>query len=126
MTTPAKPMLLTLSMACCLPLAAARSADTVTKYFTNLASKPVTVIVQTATVENGQVKVEKTSEKDIAPGAKNVAISIPGKEIYKIAFTLDTKQHPNRTFTKGQRINSNRYFSIDDDMSVDMQNDPFR
>ncbi len=25
-----------------------------------------------------------------------------------------------------QRINSNKYFSIDDDMSVDMQNDPFR
>jgi len=126
MITPAKPMLLTLSMVCCLPLAAARSADTVTKYFTNLGSKPVTVIVQTATVANGQVKIEKTSEKNLAPGAKNVAISIAGKEIYEIEFTKNTELHPDRIFTKGERINSNKYFSIDDDMSVDMQNDPFR
>ena len=113
------------SVASCLPLAAGTKAGTVTKYFTNFGKNTVTVILETSVTENGQTKVKNTLEKDLAPGARNIAMTIPGQELYQIEFTLVSKQHPDKTFHMGQGINRNNYFAIDDDMMVDMQKDPF-
>ena len=125
MKTIANSLLLFMSMVSCLQLAAGPSQGTITKYFTNFGSKTVTVILETAIAENGKYKVDKTVEKDLSPGAKNVAITIPGKELYQIEFTLITKQHPDKIFNEGNRINRSNYFMIDDDMMVEMQNSPF-
>jgi len=120
-----KSFLLILCMVSCLQLPAGHSMATVTKYFTNLSSKTITVILETAIAENGQYKVDKTIEKDLLPGARNVAITISGKELYQIDFTMVSKQHPDKIFKKGDRINRSKYFMIDDDMMVEMHNDPF-
>lgn len=120
-----KPFLLTLSIVSCMQLAAGHATATVTKYFTNLGTKTITVILETAIAENGQYKVDKTVEKDLLPGARNVAVTISGKELYQINFTMVSKQHPDKTFKKGDRINRSKYFMVDDDMMVEMQNDPF-
>ncbi|GEM_PF-4306816 len=120
-----KPFLLTLSIVSCMQLAAGHATATVTKYFTNLGTKTITVILETAIAENGQYKVDKTVEKDLLPGARNVAVAISGKELYQINFTMVSKQHPDKTFKKGDRINRSKYFMVDDDMMVEMQNDPF-
>jgi hypothetical protein len=108
-----------------MQLAAGHATATVTKYFTNLGTKTITVILETAIAENGQYKVDKTVEKDLLPGARNVAVAISGKELYQINFTMVSKQHPDKTFKKGDRINRSKYFMVDDDMMVEMQNDPF-
>jgi hypothetical protein len=42
------------------------------------------------------------------------------------ALNATPKQHPDKTFQKGDRINRSKYFAIDDDMMVEMQNDPFK
>jgi len=120
-----KPFPLILSIVSWLPLSAGHSTATVTKYFTNLGSKTVTIILATAVAENGQYKINKTIEKDLQLGARNVAVTIPGKELYQMDFTMVSKQHPDKTFKKGDRINRSKYFMIDDDMMVEMQNDPF-
>ena len=120
-----KPFLLTLSIVSCMQLAAGHATATVTKYFTNLGTKTITVILETAIAENGQYKVDKTVEKDLLPGARNVAVAISGKELYQINFTMVSKQHLDKTFKKGDRINRSKYFMVDDDMMVEMQNDPF-
>jgi hypothetical protein len=120
-----KPSLLILFLTGFLPLAAGHKESTVTKYFTNFGSNTVTVIVETSSADKGKNKVNSVEEKDILPGARNVAIVIHGKNLYQIEFDMVSKLHPDKTFGKGQGINRNKYFAIDDDMMVDMQNDPF-
>lgn len=127
MRTTVRPILLGLGLALAgsLQLQAGTSADTVSKYFTNFGHNTVTVLVETAVPDNGAFKAGKTIEKDLAPGARNVAIAIPGREVYQIEFTMVEKGSPDKVYGIGQRINENKYFSVDDDMMVEMQNNPF-
>lgn len=125
MKTPARPFSLILPLMSILPLAAASSAGRITRYITNRASESVTVVLETGGAQNGQFKVEQTREKEIPAGARNVPITIPGKDLYRIDFTLVSKWHPDKILAKGDRINECRYFAVDDDLSVEMQNSPF-
>jgi len=125
MKTIPKPYLLILGLVGCLPLAAAHNTNKITKYITNLGSNPIQVIVKTGITVNGQTKIQNIKEKEILPGAKNVAVTIPGKELYQIEFSMVSKLHPEKDFQKGDLINQNNYFLIDDDMMVSMTRTPF-
>jgi hypothetical protein len=120
-----KPFLLLVSLGSFPSLNAGHTANTITKYFTNFGNKTVTVVVETSMTENGQLKADKTKERDIAPGARNIAIVIPGNDLYQIDFTVVSREHPDKVFSKGQGINKYKYFAIDNDMMVEMQKTPF-
>ena len=82
-------------------------------------------LIKTGTMVDGHIKIQNMQEKEILPGARNVAVTIPGKALYRIEFTMISKLHPEKDFQKGDLINQNNYFSIDDDMMVSMSREPF-